>query len=109
MADSSTSILAVGGVELPNSRRVFDLADVEAMRLQYTASNTISVRIEWSDDQGATWNTLIDEYSATGTNPRVSGWQSTPSVVAEQEVILRAFATGSGLLTTVSFVEVQYR
>lgn len=103
------ALLTIGGSELANSRRVMDLQPMEAARLQYTASATLDVRIEWSDDQGATWNTLIGEYSATGSSPRVSGWQTIPDASKEQEVLVRAYAVGSGLLTTVNFVELQYR
>lgn len=109
MADAVSSLISLGGGELANSRRVVDLQDFEACRLQYSASNSITVRIEYSPDQGATWATLIDEYSMTGSNPRVSGWQVIPDEAKDQEVVLRAFALGSGLLTTVNFVEFQFR
>ncbi len=109
MADAASSLLSIGGVELPNSRRVVDLADAEACRLQYAASASITVRVEYSDDWGATWYTLIDEYSMTGSNPRVSGWQVIPADAKEQEVTLRCWASGGGLLTTVNFVEFQFR
>lgn len=109
MSESSTSLISVGGLELPNSRRVLDLQDAQGCRHQYTSSNGIDVRIEYSADQGSTWALLIDEYSMTGTNPKVSGWQVVPDDAKQQEVVLRAFAVGAGLLTTVNFVEFQFR
>ena len=111
LADTVSSILSIGGSELTNSRRVVDLQGFEACRHQYSSTQTITVRIEWSID-GATWATLIDEYSMDaigGNGLKVSGWQVIPDVAKQQEVLLRAFAVGSGLLTQVNFVEFQFR
>lgn len=109
MSDAYSELISVGGAELPNSRRVVDLGDAQACRVQYTASNSITVRIEWSDDWGVTWHTLVPEYGMQGTNPRVSAWQVIPADALEDEVTIRAFAVGGGLITSVNFVEFQYR
>ena len=107
--EASSTLISLGGTELPASRRIVDLQGFQACRHQYSASAGITVRIEYSDDWGSTWSTLVDEYSMNGMNPRVSGWQVIPNEAKEQEVILRAYAVGSGLLTTVDFVEFQFR
>ena len=102
-------ILAVGGTELSNSRRIVDLFGFEASRVQFQASATISVRVEYSLDGGATWNTLIAEGTEYGGNPYVSEWQTMPPEALDNDVLIRALAIGFGLLTSVDYVEFQFR
>lgn len=109
MTEPVTTLLSLGGAELPDSRRYVDLYTFEACRWQYKASNTIDVRIDYSLDDGATWNTFADEYETVGSSPRLTAWQVIPDEAKVADVLLRAYAIGSGLLTTVNFVEFQFR
>lgn len=109
MIESVTSLISLGGAELPKSRRYVDLYTFEACRWQYLSSQSLDVRIDYSLDDGATWSTFADEYETTGSSPRVTAWQTIPDEAKTADVLIRAFATGSGLLTTVSYVEFQFR
>lgn len=109
MTEPVTALLSLGGSELNNSRRYVDLYTFEACRWQYDASQTIDVRIDYSLDDGATWQMFADEYDTGGSGPRLTAWQIIPDAAKVSDVLLRCFAVGSGLLTTVNFVEFQFR
>lgn len=109
VTDMISSLISLGGQPISNSERIVDFQDFEACRHQYAASTTIAVRIEYSKDFGVSWQVLIDEYSMTGASLKVSGWQVIPDDAKAQEVMIRAYATGSGLVTSVNFVEFQFR
>ncbi len=109
MLEPSTSILTLGGAELPHSRRYVDLDNSEACRWQYAASNSIDVTVDYSLDNGDTWQTLATEYETIGGNLRVTAWQTMPDEAKAADVMLRSVASGTGLLTTVHFVEFQFR
>lgn len=109
MCEPVTSLISLGGVELANSRRYVDFERAEGCRWQYVASNTIDVRLDYSLDNGITWQTLADEYETVGTSPRLTAWQTIPDEAKSCDVLLRAYAVGSGLLTTVNFVELHFR
>lgn len=104
-----SSLITIGGAEVALTRRYVDLCDVEAMRLQYNCSDSIDVRVEYSIDYGGSWNTLIPEYGMIGGNPKSSCWQTIPEDCHIPDVILRVYATGSGILTTINFVEIQFK
>lgn len=109
MPQPVTSLLSLAGAELAGSRRYVDLDDAEACRWQYDASTGISVRVDYSLDDGSSWQTLAAEYETRGSSPRLTAWQTMPDDAKRADVLLRCFATGAGLLTTVSFVEFQFR
>lgn len=109
MTEPTTSLISLGGSELPNSRRYVDLDNADGCRWQYTATNTIDVRLDYSIDDGTTWNMFVDEYETLGSSPRLTAWQVIPDEAKTVDVLLRAYATGAGLLTTVQFVEFQFR
>lgn len=109
LAQSVTQLLQLGGVELSSSRRYVDFTGLEAVRWQYGSSASIDVRVDYSLDDGATWAVLADEYETSGTNPRITAWQVLPDAAKVDDVLLRAVGVGAGLLTTVNFVDLQYR
>lgn len=109
MPQPVTSLLSLAGAELAGSRRYVDLDDAEACRWQYESSTGISVRVDYSLDYGVTFQTLAAEYETLGATLRVTAWQTMPADAKRGDVLLRCFAIGAGLLTTVSFVEFQFR
>lgn len=109
LTEPVTSLLSLGGSELTNSRRYIDFDNADGCRWQYVSSNTIDVRIDYSLNNGATWQTMVDEYETLGTSPRLTAWQVIPEEARTVDVLVRAYAIGSGLLTTVNFVEFQFR
>ncbi len=109
MVQPVTALLTLGGSELANSRRYVDLDNSDACRWQYDSSNGISVRVDYSLDYGATFQTLAAEYESIGASPRITAWQTIPDEAKRPDVLLRCFAIGAGLLTTVEFVEFQFR
>ncbi len=90
VSETVSQLLSLGGAELTNSRRYVDLTDNDAIRWQ-----------SWAD--------LASEYGSTGTAPIVTAWQTIPDDCKADDVLLRAWAVGTGLLTSVNFVEVKYR
>lgn len=109
MANPSSQILTLGGVELTDSRKVLDFAGIETIRLQYKGN--LAVRVEYSLDWAASWYTLIPEDAfLVGNNPFVTGWLRVPDDLPTYgEVLLRCIGIGSGLLTTTTYVEMQYK
>lgn len=104
-----SALIALGGTELTDSRRYADLWDIEAARVQYKSSGALQVRVEYSRDAGETWSTLIPDDSTSGNNPYVSPWHVIPDDARAADVLLRAVGVGSGLLTTISYVEMSFR
>lgn len=109
MLNPVTALLSIGGAELNDSRRYVDLITFEACRWQYQASQSIDVRIDYSLDDGSTWQMMADEFETVGTSPRLTAWQIIPDDAKTADILLRAYAVGGGLLTTVDFVEFQFR
>jgi hypothetical protein len=109
LTDTVSQLISLGGIELSNSRRYVDLTECDAVRYQYGASNSIIVRLDFSVDFGQSWQTLVDEYAVLGTSPRITAWQTLPDDSRTCDVLLRAVAIGSGLLTSVNFIEVNTR
>jgi len=109
MANPSSQLLTLGGVELTDSRKVLDFAGIETVRLQYKGN--LAVRVEYSLDWGASWDTLIAENTfLVGNNPFVTGWLRVPDdLPIYGEVLLRCIGIGSGLVTTTTYVEMQYK
>ena len=104
-----SQLLTIGGVELNDSRRLLDFEGIYTARVQFKGS--LSVRIEYSLDYGSTWATLLNEEPTyEGTNPYVGGWQAVPPEIGNWgDVTLRAMGVGTGLLTTVTYVQLDYR
>lgn len=102
-------LIALAGTEVTGSRRWIDLSDCQYGMVQYSASLSISVRIEYSKDLGVTWSTLVPEDNRLGTDPICSGWWNLPDLCRSQMILIRAFSLGTGVLTTISFVEFSYR
>lgn len=102
-----SQLLTIAGVELTNSRRFLDLTDVTTMSCQFQGS--LSVQIDASSDYGTTWETIIPATSYTGGNPYRCGWFGIPDDLRSDDTLIRAVGIGTGLLTTVTYVEVQYR
>ena len=102
-----TLLLGSGGTELTDSRRFVDLVGCEAARCQFGATVAASVRVEYSTDLGATWAVLVSEDDYVGTNPYLSSWAVLPET-AMNDVMVRAVGSG-GLLTTVKYVELEFR
>lgn len=109
IAESFTQLISLGGVELPNSRRYLDLETFQAVRWQYQASSGLVVRLDYSTDDGATFIPLVDEYQTFGSGLRCTSWQVIPEPENKSQIMLRGFAIGSGLLTTVNFVQVDFQ
>lgn len=109
IANPASLVIAGAGTELTDSRRYVDLLDRQAVRVQFKATLGISVRVEYSLDEGASWAALVSEDAYVGSNPYVSGWQVIPDEARTVNVLLRALGLGGGVLTTVNFVEMQYR
>lgn len=109
MPNPSSQLLTLGGVELTDSRKVLDFSGIETVRVQYKGN--LAVRIEYSLDWGNTWATLIPEDAfVVGNNPFVSGWLRVPDdLPIYGEVLLRCIGIGSGLVTTTTYVEMQYK
>lgn len=112
MTAPTSQILTIGGVELTNSRRFIDLSEVDTIRVQFSGS--LSVQIDYSLDYGATWNTLVPATSYQGSGGlQISEWQDITSLGLQaggySQALLRGIGIGSGLLTTVNFVEIQYQ
>lgn len=104
-----TPLISVGGGELADSRRFADLLDIEAARVQFKSSAVISARIEYSLDQGLSWHVLIPEDAYLGSNPYISGWWVIPEEARVNDVLLRVWGVGSGVLVTVAYVEMSFR
>ncbi len=109
MTEPVTQLISVGGSELTDSRRYVDLWDCEAANCQFKSSAGMSVRVEYSLDDGGSWNTLVDESGYFGGNPYTKGWVVIPEESKQNDVLLRAIGVGIGLLTTVNFVEIGFR
>ena len=109
VTNAVSSVISLGGSEVNNSRRYADLVDIEAARVQFAATLSISVRVEYSLDAGITWATLVPEDSYVGSNPYISQWMVIPEEARANDVLLRALVIGTGLLTTVVFVEMSFR
>ncbi|MBA4285475.1 MAG: hypothetical protein C0434_08090 [Xanthomonadaceae bacterium] len=108
MSAPASQLLSLGGVELNSSRRFLDFEGISTVRVQF--KGTLLVRVEYSLDFGATWGTLVAEDTYEGANPYIGGWQQRPAEIGNWgDVLLRAIGIGSGLLTTVDYVELQYR
>lgn len=111
LASPVSQLITVGGVELNNARRFIDSAGLKTMRLQFDAN--LAVRLDYSTDYGATWSTLIPAPTTQGAGPYVTEWQDVSWLnsggVEFAQVLIRPFAVGSGLLTTVNFVQVDFQ
>lgn len=103
------------GVEFPNqiSRRLIDFVDYYVGRLQYMSDQTadLAVKLEYSSDDGTTWNELIPTGPTVISKQPVTGvWQFFPSEVTELgEVLTRAVAVGSAGSKQIWYVEFQYK
>jgi hypothetical protein len=109
MAHPVSQLLGGGGTELNNSRRWVDVSDCQYARSQYSASDSISVRIEYYFEVDDVWNTLVLEENAFGTDVICSTWQEIPPEAKVGDLLIRCLAIGGGLLTSVNYVELQYR
>ncbi len=108
LADSTSQILVIGGTELTNSRRYVNFTGCTLIRWQYTASTVLTGGVDYSVDNGTTWISFVNS-TYTGTNPRITPWITIPTVAQIDNLLLRANAIGTGLLTTISFVMLSYR
>jgi len=109
VANPYTALILAVGTEIADSRRFADLIDVDAARVQFKSSSAISVRIECSVNNGATWATLVPEDSYMFSDPYLSTWFVIPEEAKKNDVLLRAVGVGSGVLLTVSYVEMSFR
>ena len=109
LSDSTSSVLSVGGGELPASRRYVDLSTANEARIQFQASNGMQVRVEYSTDGGATFGTLFPEDATFGSSPNFGRWMTIPPDAKTDSTLVRCIAIGTGLLVTIYFVELQYR
>jgi hypothetical protein len=108
MSSAVTVTIGTSGTELANSRRILDLLDCSRGRVQFNSSAAISVRVEFSTDFGATWQTLIDANAYNGSNPYISTWFVLPDECKGNEIMLRAVGVGSGLFLTVNYVQFDF-
>lgn len=109
MTESVTQLISVGGTELPHSRRYVDLLQCSSAFCQFKSSAGISVRLEYSSDEGVNWATLVDESNFVGGNPYSKEWTAIPDDAKQNRVLIRALAIGIGILTTVNFVDVGFQ
>ena len=108
LPNAVTQLLALGGTELTNSRRVVDLYDCGRGRVQFAATAAISIRLEFSLDYGVTWVLLWPEGSYQGDSPYNSAWFVLPDECKAYDVTLRAIGVGSGRVQTVHYVQFDF-
>lgn len=100
--------LPLAGAEPPNSqaRRYIDLRGFVMVRLQYpvsTASALISMRLDFSIDDGTTWQILVPALSAQPIANAInrSPWTALPDSARRENTLVRAFCFGNGALDPV--------
>lgn len=108
LANAYSTLIATSGTELTDSRRYIDLSLAERVRCQFKATAGMTVRIDYSTDNGLTWLTLIPSDSYFGGNPFVCDWLPVPVAAQFDNVLVRAIGIGVGILTTVNYVELSF-
>lgn len=107
-----------GGSELPNkcSRRRVDFNEYGFSRIQWgcnQAGPSVSLRAEYSLDNGATWAALTEEVpaNAVADNNAYGTWDALPAdlLAAPYNVLVRAMLSGSGGGIRVTYVTLQMR
>ncbi len=105
------------GQELPNfaSRRLLNFDEMAFARAQFGSSDTsIKIAIEYSQDDGVTWEILIDKFDRD-VPPKLnecSDWTPLPEAfgqLAGQDVLIRAMLYGGGTSTRVMYISLQVR
>lgn len=109
LAVPGTSVSAtVGGTEISSSRIAADLFGKDFARVTLDADAlNLSVRVEYSTDNGSSWDTLVTKSNAGASGSTTSSFVNIPAG-AQTDVLLRAMAVGV-LTTAVRFVEVEVR
>ncbi len=101
-----TAAPAIGAEPANNvSRMYIDLTDYASARAQFIsslASALISCRIEYSLDDGSTWNTLVSNFaaSAVASTANKSPFETIPTA-ARTDVLIRAVISGNGALNPI--------
>ncbi len=108
VTNPSSMLISLGGVELNDSRRYIDLVGIERARVQFKASAGMTLRVDYSNNDGSSWNTLIPETSYFGGNPFICDWLVIPEEAKQNNLLIRAVGIGVGLLTTISYVEMSF-
>lgn len=98
------------------SRRAIDLTGATMVRAQFASSlagPAIKCRVEFSADDGATWDAapLVADFpaGASADQNSKSAWAALPAAAAA-EVLVRAVILGDGLLSpTIRYIEVDFK
>lgn len=95
LSESGVSITPdLSGVEIANTRRVVNFHGQNFVRLHVDSSiTTITIRVEYSLNDGQAWSTLVSFATLQSTAPSVSSWITIPQE-AKVEVLLRALGVG---------------
>lgn len=115
LADATNVTPSSGGTEFPSglARRQAYLFGAGFARVQYEvgANASLAMRVEYSMDGGASWQTLVQGPDVQNNVAVASDWVGTPSDLAgtDMDVLLRAVAVGSGGGKSVKYVELLYR
>lgn len=108
VANPFSLLISIGGTEVTDSRRYIDLLFTSRARLQFKASAGMTMRIEYSTDNGGSWSTLIPENSFFGGNPFICDWVVIPEEAKYNDVLVRAIGIGVGLLQTINYAEMSF-
>lgn len=101
-----------GGSEPANSasRRVLPLLESQYARASFVmgAAGT-QLRVEFSIDGGANWNTLVPNTPSSAGTIVVSDWAEFPAAARTDQTMIRIMVVNNNVAVTVFLVEVQWR